>query len=92
VADGAVIWNCLRSVKARVARRSFGIGYFIPYDATNPVQLGRELKQGPDAVIRVGPVWDRLLSKVWLPMWLCAFRLSKGDRLICYRGPQCIRT
>jgi hypothetical protein len=64
VADGAVMWNCLQTVKARVARRSFGTDYITPYDAANPFHRGRKLFQDADGVIKVCDVWDQILSKV----------------------------
>jgi hypothetical protein len=77
VADGAVIWNCLQTVKARVARRSFGTGYLIQYDPAEPSHRGRELSRGEDGVTWVGPVWDCLLSKVWLPMTSCVLAVER---------------
>jgi hypothetical protein len=64
VADGAVIWNCLQTVKARVARRSFGTNCRIPYDAADSSHRGRELIQDADGVCRVDDVWSQILSKV----------------------------
>jgi len=63
VADGAVIWNCLQTVKARVARYSFGAKTRIPYDANDPSHQGRALIRGPEGLLCVGNIWDPILAK-----------------------------
>jgi hypothetical protein len=71
VADGAVMWNCLQTVKARVARHSFGVGYLIPFDPEEATHQGRTPKRGQDGLTWVGPVWDLILSQVCHCMALC---------------------
>jgi len=63
VADGAVIWNCLRTVKARAARFSFGIRAEVPYNPALPSHQGRELHRDAAGVDCVDYFWHHLLSK-----------------------------
>jgi len=72
VADGAVIWNCLQTVKARVARYSFGAKTRIPYDANDPSHQGRALIRGPEGLLCVGNIWDPILAKVCGAVLSCA--------------------
>jgi hypothetical protein len=65
VADGAIIWNCLQTVKARVVRCSFGAKTRILYDAMDPSHKDRARIRGPEGLICVGNVWDPILAKVW---------------------------
>jgi hypothetical protein len=70
------------------SRRSFGRGYNVPYKAADPSHQGRELKRSQDRVPRVGPVWDYILSKVWLLKTLVHFdslKASDGHVVVhCY--------
>ena len=88
MADGAVIWNCLQTVKARVVRRSFGAKTRVPYDAMDPSHKERALIRGPEGLICVGNVWDPILAKVWL-LSLVARLL---DSLTVCRELQCTMT
>jgi len=63
VADGAVIWNCLHTVKARAARFSFGIKTRVIYDPTLPSHRGRDPFHGPEGLVWVNSIWSQLLTK-----------------------------
>jgi len=63
VADGAVIWNCLHTVKARAARFSFGVTTQVFYDPALPSHRGRDLVRGPEGLTWVHSIWSQLLTK-----------------------------